>query len=79
MVTDDAGPGPGPLRRKTLSAHNSAAMRTVVDCGGAGPLGLGAPVPHGGTGERPTPAPGGRAPRAPQEGPAAAAVPGSGE
>jgi len=43
------------VRRRTLSAHNKAVMRTVVDCGDAGRLILDEPVPHGGTGEGPTP------------------------
>ena len=36
-------------RRKTLSAHNAAAMRTVVDCGEYGQLTLDEPAAHGGT------------------------------
>jgi len=55
MANDEVNTGTGPLRRKTLSAHNEAAMRTVVDCGEAGRLVLDEPVPHGGTGEGPTP------------------------
>lgn len=38
-----------------LSARNEATMRTVVDCGDAGRLTLDEPVPHGGTGDGPTP------------------------
>lgn len=38
-----------------LSAHNDGSMRTVVDFGDHGRLVLDEPVPHGGTGEGPTP------------------------
>jgi len=38
MMTDNAGTRPGLLRRKTLSAHNGATMRTAVDCGEHGRL-----------------------------------------
>ena len=43
------------VRRKTLSAHNAAAMRTVVDFGEHGQLTLDEPVPHDGTGQGPSP------------------------
>jgi uncharacterized OsmC-like protein len=43
------------VRRKTLSAHNAAAMRTVVDCGEHGQLTLDEPAAHGGTGQGPSP------------------------
>lgn len=43
------------IRRKALTAHNDATMRTVVDTHGAGRLVLDEPVAHGGTGEGPTP------------------------
>ena len=55
MANGDVSTGTGPLRRKTLSAHNEATMRTAVDCGEAGRLIFDEPVPHGGTGEGPTP------------------------
>lgn len=55
VANEEIGPGTGPLRRKILSAHNEATMRTVVDFGDAGRLTLDEPVPHGGTGEGPTP------------------------
>jgi uncharacterized OsmC-like protein len=55
MMESDAGTRPGPVRRRTLSAHNDATMRTIVDCGEPGRLVLDEPVPHGGTGEGPTP------------------------
>lgn len=55
-MTEGAGGTPrGFVRRRALSAHNGASMRTVVDCGEAGRLTLDEPVPHGGTGEGPTP------------------------
>jgi uncharacterized OsmC-like protein len=43
------------VRRKTLSAHNAAAMRTVVDCGEYGQLTFNEPTAHGGTGQGPSP------------------------
>jgi hypothetical protein len=55
MANGDVSTGTGPLRRKTLTAHNEGTMRTVVDCGEAGRLILDGPVPHGGTGGGPTP------------------------
>src|SRR5258708_25337041 len=55
MAEGAAGTGPGPVRRKMLSAHNDGSMRTVVDFGDPGRLVLDEPVPHGGTGEGPTP------------------------
>jgi uncharacterized OsmC-like protein len=54
-VTDGKGATPGFVRRKTLSAHNPATMRTVVDCGESGTLTLDEPAPHGGTGQGPSP------------------------
>jgi uncharacterized OsmC-like protein len=42
-------------RRKTVSAHNDATMRTVADFGEFGTLTLDEPVPHGGTGRGPSP------------------------
>lgn len=55
MADGDVGRGPGPLRRRTLTARNEATMRTVVDVGEAGRLVLDEPAAHGGTGEGPTP------------------------
>lgn len=43
------------VRRKTLTAHNGATMRTVVDTGEFGTFVTDEPVPHGGTGEGPSP------------------------
>lgn len=43
------------IRRKALTAHNDATMRTVIDTQGAGRLVFDEPVAHGGTGEGPTP------------------------
>ena len=45
----------GFVRRKMVSAHNDATMRTVVDFGEFGTLTLDEPVPHGGTGRGPSP------------------------
>ncbi len=45
----------GFVRRKSLSAHNNASMRTVADFGEFGRLVLDEPAPHGGTGEGPSP------------------------
>lgn len=55
MADGEVSTGPGPLRRRALSAHNDATMRTVVNCGEAGRLIVDEPVPHGGAGEGPTP------------------------
>jgi len=55
MANSDVSTGPSPLRRRTLTAHNEATMRTVVDCGESGRLVLDEPAPHGGTGDGPTP------------------------
>jgi uncharacterized OsmC-like protein len=43
------------LRRKTLTAHNAATMRTVIDCAEHGTLITDEPKAHGGTGEGPSP------------------------
>jgi uncharacterized OsmC-like protein len=43
------------VRRKTLSAHNAAAMRTFVDCGEHGQITLDEPAAQGGTGQGPSP------------------------
>src|SRR5262245_46783972 len=55
MANGDVSTGTGPLRRRTLTAHNEATMHTVVDCGEAGRLVFDEPAPHGGTDEGPTP------------------------
>ena len=55
MADGDVSTSPGPLRRRVLSAHNDATMRTVVDCGDGGRLILDEPAPHGGTVDGPTP------------------------
>ena len=39
------------VRRKTVTAHNDATMRTVADFGEFGRVTLDEPVPHGGTGQ----------------------------
>jgi hypothetical protein len=38
MANSDVPTGTSPLRRRTLTAHNEATMRTVVDIGEAGRL-----------------------------------------
>jgi uncharacterized OsmC-like protein len=43
------------VRRKTVSAHNDATMRTVADFGEFGQVVVDEPVAHGGTGEGPSP------------------------
>jgi uncharacterized OsmC-like protein len=50
-----SGAGSGFMRRKTVSAHNDAALRTVADFGEFGRVTLDEPVPHGGTGQGPSP------------------------
>lgn len=54
-VVERADAAPDFLRRKTLTAHNEATMRTVVDTGEFGTFTTDEPVPHGGTGEGPSP------------------------
>ncbi len=49
------GPRGGFVRRKAVSAHNDASMRTVADFGEFGRMVLDEPVPHGGTGGGPSP------------------------
>jgi uncharacterized OsmC-like protein len=48
-------PRDGFVRRKSLSAHNDASMRTVAEFGEFGRMVLDEPVPHGGSGEGPSP------------------------
>ena len=43
------------MRRKTVTAHNDATMRTVADFGEFGTVTLDEPVSHGGTGQGPSP------------------------
>ena len=50
-----SGAGNGVMRRKTVSAHNDATLRTVADFGEFGRVTLDEPVPHGGTGQGPSP------------------------
>jgi hypothetical protein len=47
-----SGAGSGFVRRRTVFAHNDATMRTVADFGR---VALDEPVPHGGTGQGPSP------------------------
>lgn len=54
-IVDQAQTQSSFIRRKTLTAHNDGAMRTVVDTGEYGKLTLDEPVPHGGSGEGPSP------------------------
>lgn len=49
------GTGSGFVRRKTVTAHNDSTMRTVADYGEFGQITLDEPVPHGGTGQGPSP------------------------
>jgi len=49
------GANSGFVRRKTVTAHNAASMRTVADFGKFGRVTLDEPVPHGGTGQGPSP------------------------
>jgi uncharacterized OsmC-like protein len=55
VASGEVSAGASPLRRRTLTAHNEAGMRTVADCGDAGRLVLDEPAAHGGAGEGPTP------------------------
>lgn len=55
MAQAGDGTASGFVRRKTVSAHNDATMRTVVDFGDSGRVTLDEPVPHGGTGQGPSP------------------------
>jgi hypothetical protein len=50
-----SGAGSGLMRSKTFSAHNDATLRTVADFGEFGRVTLDEPVPHGGTGQGPSP------------------------
>ena len=49
------GAGSGFVRRKTVTAHNDATMRTVADFGEFGRVTLDEPAGHGGTGQGPSP------------------------
>jgi len=55
MVPAGDATGSGFVRRKTVTAHNDATMRTVVDFGELGTVTLDEPVRHGGTGQGPSP------------------------
>lgn len=54
-VLNQAEAAPGFIRRKAITAHNNASMRTVVDTGEHGTLILDEPAAHGGTGTGPSP------------------------
>lgn len=43
------------VRRKSITAKNDATLRTEIDCGEFGLLVTDEPVPHGGTGDGPSP------------------------
>jgi uncharacterized OsmC-like protein len=49
------GAGSGFVRRKAVTAHNDATLRTVADFGEFGTVTLDEPVGHGGTGQGPSP------------------------
>jgi len=49
------GAGSGFVRRKTVTAHNDATMRTVAGFGEFGRITLDEPVPHAGTAQGPSP------------------------
>src|SRR5260370_9687264 len=53
---DATAPGAGGfVRRKTVSAHNDATMRTEVSFGESGQMVLDEPAAYGGTGSGPSP------------------------
>ena len=54
-IVDQAQAQSSFIRRKTLTAHNDGAMRTLIDTGEYGRLTFDEPVAHGGTGEGPSP------------------------
>lgn len=54
-VLSQADAQPDFIRRKAMTAHNNASMRTVVDTGEYGTLVLDEPAAHGGTGTGPSP------------------------
>lgn len=54
-IVELADANPDFLRRKTLTAHNEATMRTLIDTGEFGTFVTDEPTPHGGTGEGPSP------------------------
>jgi uncharacterized OsmC-like protein len=43
------------IRKKALTARNDGTMRSVIDCGELGTVVTDEPVPHGGTGQGPSP------------------------
>ena len=55
MASAGHGTASGFVRRKSVSAHNDATMRTVADFGEFGQVTLDEPVGHGGTGQGPSP------------------------
>lgn len=54
-MADRTATDSGWVRRRTLTAHNDATMRTVLDYGDAGTVVLDEPTAHGGTGTGPSP------------------------
>jgi len=54
-IVERADASPDFLRRKTLTAHNEATMRTVIDTGEFGTFVTDEPTPHGGSGAGPSP------------------------
>jgi uncharacterized OsmC-like protein len=55
MASAGGATGTGFVRRKGVTAHNDATMRTVADFGEFGRVTFDEPVPHGGTGQGPSP------------------------
>jgi uncharacterized OsmC-like protein len=54
-ILDADAPDAPTLRRKTLTAVNEATLKTTIDTGEWGTIITDEPVPHGGTGEGPSP------------------------
>lgn len=54
-IVDEAALDRPTLRRKTVTVHNDASLRSVVDCGEYGTFVTDEPVAHGGTGDGPSP------------------------
>ncbi len=54
-VTDLSSAAPESIRRKSLTAHNDASMRTMVDTGEFGTVVLDEPIAHRGQGQGPSP------------------------
>ena len=55
MASAGEAMGTGFVRRKTVTAHNDATMRTVADFGDFGRVTFDEPVLHGGTSQGPSP------------------------